>query len=310
MSEMFACPQCGKSYSHAGRKPGKAVVCVCGHRFLVPAREVWAPRAELPLHPPNDPRPAARAEPRYEPRATPRNPEARTPPPAAPRPSRPTPAPRRQTPPPQELEVEVVYPGNPAESLAAAYVPDPLAAMHAAYEPLAPQRAARPASKSRTESAELFGMWLGRGVLFVVVPLATLCVVIGHLQMYRTGGLIQNSGKAAPFVRRPAAPAAGNLMNINAASMRIAGGVVEFQAHFTRGGFAPRPGQRYVWIISARQGTVEIPITSAMLTQQSMLTGAARGAAAGRFRSPRTTWIEAHSLSPGGRQRVSNEFRF
>lgn len=153
-------------------------------------------------------------------------------------------------------------------------------------------------------------MWLGRGVLFVVVPLAMLCVVIGHVQMYRTGGFIQNSGRAAPFVRKPAAPAASNLMNINAASMRIAGGVVEFQAHFTRGAFVPQPGQHYVWIISARQGTVEIPITSAMLTQQSMLTGAARGAAAGRLRAPLATWVEASSPGSGGRQRVSNEFRF
>ncbi|HEX7447945.1 MAG TPA: hypothetical protein VF306_10390, partial [Pirellulales bacterium] len=74
MSETFACPQCGKTYPHAGRKPGKAVVCTCGHRFLVPAPEVRAPRAELPLHPPSDPRPATRPEPK----ATPRNPAART----------------------------------------------------------------------------------------------------------------------------------------------------------------------------------------------------------------------------------------
>ncbi|MGH7194799.1 MAG: hypothetical protein ACREJM_14870 [Candidatus Saccharimonadales bacterium] len=317
MSETFACPQCGKSYSHSGRKPGKAVVCVCGRRFLVPAPEVRAPRAEVPLHPPSEPRPESRVSPS-------RNPAARTPPPAAPRPA---PAPRKPAPQPQEpvaqdlepqeLEAEVVYPGHPAElppaaewAAPAAYASDPLAAMHASYEPLAPPPTARRAARSSTASSELFGLWLGRVVLFVVVPLAMLCVVIGHLQMYRTGGLIQNSGKAAPAIRRPAAPAARNLLNINAASMRTAAGGVEFQAHFTRGGFAPQPGQRYVWIISASQGTVEIPITPEMLTQQSALTGAARGAAARRFRSPCTTWVEAQPPGLGSRQRVSNEFRF
>ena len=320
MSETFACPQCGKIYPHSGRKPGKAVVCVCGHRFLVPAPEVRAPRTEVPLHPPSDPRPTTRPQPSFESRATPRNPAARTPPPAASRPAQPAPAPRRQSPPPQELEAEVVYPGNSSELLPAAelvspagYSPStaPLPAMPVAYDSLAPPlAAARSPSRSKAASSELFGMWLGRGVLFVVVPLATLCVVIGHLQMYRTGGLILNSGKAAPFVRRPAAPAAGNLLNIDAASMRVAGGAVEFQAHFTRGGFVPRPGQRFVWLISARQGIVEIPITPEMLAQQSALTGKARGAAARRLRSPCTTWIEVQPPGPGGPQRVSNEFRF
>ncbi len=307
MSETFACPQCGKSYSHAGRKPGKAVVCVCGHRFLVPAPEVRAPRVELPLHPPSEPRRESAPAPRPERSPSPSlSPASRTPPPAAPRVSRP--APQRPAP-PQELEAEVVYPGH-LQALPAAYAPTSAPLTHPAYEPLAPPPAALRTTRSSIESSQRFGMWLGRAVLFAIVPLAMLCVVIGHLQMRRTGGLIRNSWKAAPVLRRPASQAAGNLLTITAASMRSAGGAVEFHAQFTRGGFAPQAGQQYLWIISAKPGTVEIPISSAMLTQQTALSGTARGAVAQRFRSPCTMWIESQPPDSGSRQRVSNQFQF
>lgn len=312
MSETFACPQCDKTYPHAGRKPGKAVVCVCGHRFLVPAPEVRAPQTEVPLHPPS-------SEPPSEPRrSSSRNPAAASPPATGSHRTYPTVAAPRPLPQQHELEAEVVYPGDSAgvpptaELLTpAAYAVAPLPASHPAYEPVAaPVAAARHAPRSSTETSESFGLWVGRIVLFGAVPLATLCFVIGHLQMYRHGGLILNSGKGAPLIRRPAAAANGNLLSINAASMRTAGGSVEFHAQFAQNGFAPQSGQQYVWIISANQGTVEIPISSPMLTQQNVLTGTARGAVARRLRPPCTTWIESRPPAPLGRQRVSNEFRF
>lgn len=45
MSNFFACPQCGKEYPREKRLTGRAVVCECGHRFLVPAAPL--PEAEI-----------------------------------------------------------------------------------------------------------------------------------------------------------------------------------------------------------------------------------------------------------------------
>lgn len=310
MSETFACPQCGKTYPHAGRKPGKAVVCLCGHRFLVPALEVRTAPAKLPLQP----APLERQPEPTAPRST-----APAAPPATPRPQpgRPASPPHSSPARPKELVAEVVYPGDSDEVLSVAELitpapyAAPLPALHPAYTTIAaPPASARRASRSSAETSELFGLWVGRIVLFVAVPLATLCFVIGHIQMYRNGGLILNSGKGAPLVRKPATVAKGDLLTINSASMRTAGGSVEFHAQFAQGKFAPQPGHQYVWVISANQGTVEIPISSTMLTQQNVLTGTARGAVARRLRSPCTTWIESRPPAALERERVSNEFRF
>lgn len=40
MSEVFACPACGKEYPREKRLIGRAVICVCGRRFLVPPESV------------------------------------------------------------------------------------------------------------------------------------------------------------------------------------------------------------------------------------------------------------------------------
>jgi len=45
MLNFFACPQCGKEYPREKRLTGRAVVCACGHRFLVPAAPL--PEAEV-----------------------------------------------------------------------------------------------------------------------------------------------------------------------------------------------------------------------------------------------------------------------
>jgi DNA-directed RNA polymerase subunit RPC12/RpoP len=39
MPETFQCPECCKAYPRENRLVGRAVLCECGHRFLVPPRE-------------------------------------------------------------------------------------------------------------------------------------------------------------------------------------------------------------------------------------------------------------------------------
>lgn len=215
---------------------------------------------------------------------------------------------------------EVVYPGDSAEVLPAAEIvapapyAEPLAAIPAAYEaPLTPIASARRAARSSTQSSELFGLWAGRIMLFVLVPLATLCVLFGHLQLHRSGGFILNSQRALPTaarVRTPPAPLPGTLLTITGASGPSRGNQAEFRVRFTHFGFIPQPSDRYIWIVSSQQGNIEFPVAHTALTGSGSLTGKPSGSLAARFRSPMTTWIEAQPAGSSTRQRVSNVHKF
>lgn len=203
MSETFACPQCGKIYTHAGRKPGKAVLCLCGHRFLVPAPEVRTVPAKLPLQPASQERQPEVSSPKA---TTPAAPSTAP----QPQPARPASPPRGSPARPKELVAEVVYPGDSAEMAPLAeaipqnpYASAPLAALPVDYGSYGAPAAARHAPRSRIESSQLFGLWLGRAVLFVLVPLAMLCVFIADMQMHRTGGVLRHVRQRQPGFRAP-----------------------------------------------------------------------------------------------------------
>lgn len=203
MSETFACPQCGKSYLHAGRKPGKAVLCLCGHRFLVPAPEVRTAPTKLPLQPePQQRQPEPSSSKLTIPIASPAAPR--------PQPTRSASSPRSSPARPKELVAEVVYPGDSAEMAPLAevisqnpYAPAPLPALPVDYGSYAAPAARRHAPRSKIESSQLFGLWLGRAVLFVLVPLAMLCVFIADMQMHRTGGVLRYVRQRQPAFRMP-----------------------------------------------------------------------------------------------------------
>lgn len=284
---------------------------MCGHRFLVPAPEVRQTPAPPPLHAPSEP-PISRS-----PAAAPRR-TAQQPPSV--RAARPAASPTaRPSPPMQEREMvaEVVYPGDSAEVLPAAEIvapapyAEPLGAIPAAYEsPLAP---ARRATRSNTVSSELFRLWAGRVMLFVLVPLATLCVLFGHLQIHRSGGIILNAQRALPTaarLRTPPAPLPGTLLTITSASGPSRSSNVEFRVRFTHFGFVPQPSDRYIWIVSSQQGNIEFPVAHTALTGGGSLTGKPSGSLAARFRSPMTTWIESQPAGSTTRQRVSNVYKF
>lgn len=110
------------------------------------------------------------------------------------------------------MVAEVVYPGDSAEVLPVAewvspapYAPAPLSALPVGYDSFAPPAVARSTRRTSTESSELFGLWVGRVVLFVVVPLAMLCVLIADLQMHRNGGIAHHArrGRPASVFRAP-----------------------------------------------------------------------------------------------------------
>ena len=48
MSDQFECPKCGCSYRREKRRVGKAVICACGHRFLLPPPEGQLPSTTVP----------------------------------------------------------------------------------------------------------------------------------------------------------------------------------------------------------------------------------------------------------------------
>jgi DNA-directed RNA polymerase subunit RPC12/RpoP len=83
MSDSFQCPKCGANYTRERRRVGKAVVCACGHKFLVPPAGVdvpqpddrrTAPRNPSPVVPQPDDRGSAPRNPSSVPRSTPSRP--------------------------------------------------------------------------------------------------------------------------------------------------------------------------------------------------------------------------------------------
>ena len=237
MPDTFQCPQCGAAYTRERRRVGKAVVCTCGHKFLVPPPDFAAP--PQPERPPiHQPRPAA-------PQSRPSSRTRSTQPPSRQATSddssgevlplaepvrRATPQPEARWADPIEqqeaplMEAEVVDPAIPyAEPLAptddlfgpgGGYT-DPLPATGLYAPPLVPPPAPKPTKQRKKKRrptgdgrATNYSNWVAYFVLFLILPAAAIFTVIGVIQ-YRRPGAVR--GAAQPQTdSRPRTPMPGS----------------------------------------------------------------------------------------------------
>jgi DNA-directed RNA polymerase subunit RPC12/RpoP len=342
MLDQFECPKCGASYARDRRRVGKAVVCTCGHKFLVPPAQDDVPTTTAPPASPRRHTPAPRVSPM--PRAQPtRRPNRAAPSdesyaevvplaePVEPAHSSAT----RWADPVDEpastplMEAEVLSSDNPyAEPLAP--LDDVLAAGDAYADPFAagslapplrspppPPRAAKKGKKKRHRSGDSrpvnFSNWVAYFVLFFILPAAALFTIIGLVQHRRAGGrtAVQVPGNvptppSAPSGFSPKSaepPPSGHPITLWNATRQ--GHLNEFSVEY-RIDRAPLDGTRqYYWVVSDPQGRIEFPIPADRWKQRDKLSGKPSLSAGGQFTGPYTMFIE-EQVGPA-RNRVSND---
>ncbi|MGH7138998.1 MAG: hypothetical protein ACREHD_24900 [Pirellulales bacterium] len=326
MSDSFQCPKCGASYARERRRIGKAVVCSCGHKFLVPPPASEEPPANArPYAAPPNVAPRGRAVPRpprkqassssdssaevlplaevIEPAGEPpagRWAEAIEPAQAEPLP-----------------QAEIVDSGIPyAEPVLAG---DDLFSSGGPYGGLAyggtyiPPRASPPPprsdkrrrkkSRSSGDGGQIgFSNWVAYIVLFLLLPAAGIFTLLGVVEYRRTGSAVGVPQRAGTSAAPPAAsPTASYPITILSATKKATSD--EFTMQFDVRGGPLDPAGQYIWVVSSPRGRIEFPMTPP--------TGQGRGEIAGKpaqpadLSPPFTTYIEQQS--GGARTRVSNE---
>lgn len=342
MSDQFECPKCGASYALDRRRVGKAVVCTCGHRFLVPPPEDEAPPTKAPPASPRRQPPPPRVSPM--PRARP----ARRPTKSAPsdesyaevvpltEPVEPSHSsatrwadPVDEPPSAPLIEAEVISSDNPyAEPLAplddvlpaGGVYADPLRA-GSNVPPLRSPSSAGKAAKKRTKKRPdggngrpvNFSNWVAYFVFFLILPVSALFTIVGLVQHRSagTGAAVQVPGNfpnapSAPsgFAPKSAEPPPSGLpITLWNAARQSRSNEFSVEYRIDRG---PLDGTRqYYWVVSDPLGKIEFPIPANVLKPRDKLSGKSSISAVGQFTGPYTTFIE-EQVGPT-RTRVSND---
>jgi DNA-directed RNA polymerase subunit RPC12/RpoP len=338
MSDSFQCPKCGASYPHDKRRVGKAVVCTCGHRFLVPPLDYAAPPSSTPSDASLTPRPR-RATPPAE-RAKPSRPKASPAaasdsssevlPLAEPVSPAPSATPTRWADPVEPaqaaplMEAEVIQPapyveaddltgglftqrGPYGDPFAAGSVPPAMPGV-----PPPPPKKRKKKGRPRGDGQQKrFSDWVAYSVFFFFVPASALFTVIGLLQpapgaghaVRRTDAPAQGSNSpASPPITANEPPPSGYAITLWNGTKRSSG---EFSVDYRQDRGPLDASRQYYWVVTDPSGKIEFPIPAHVWKQRDKLSGKPAASAPGQFMGPYTTFIEEQvGLS---RSRISND---
>lgn len=327
MPNTFQCPKCGASYARERRRIGKAVVCSCGHKFLVPP----AAGDEPPVRPYSAPphaTPRGRASPkppRKQPQAGSDSSAEVLPLAEVIQPTGPPPAGRWAAPiEPLEAEpvpqAEVVYPAAAyAEPVPAA---DDLFSAGGAYgnpvgagayaAPLAAPPPPRADGRRKKKSGSAgdggqmgFSNWVAYVVLFLLLPAAGIFTLLGVVEHRRSGpaGGPQRAANPPPPTSLPApsAPPAASLSVVILRATKKATSD-DFSMEYEVGHQPLNPASQYIWVVSSPQGRIEFQIPTPAQGRGQISGKPAQPAG---LNPPFTTHIEEQSNA--ARTRVSNE---
>lgn len=318
MSDTFQCPKCGAGYARERRRIGKAVVCSCGHKFLVPPSEGQGAVSQRPA-PNTAPRvrgapPTARKQPApssdssaevlplaevIEPAAEP--PTGRWAEPIEPPQAEPLP------------QAEIVYSGDPyAEPVSAgdelfsaggAYGdPDAGADIPPLAAPLPMERRRSKKNRTTTQSGQIgFSNWIAYIVLFLLLPAAGIFTLLGVIE-YRRSGPAGRRPRAATSAPPPAAPSAASYpITILSATKKAASD--DFSMEYEVGRQPLNPASQYIWVVSSPQGKIEFPISTPSAQGRGQTSG--KTSQPSGLAPPFSTYIEEQAN--GARTRVSNQ---
>jgi hypothetical protein len=329
MSDSFQCPKCGASYARERRRIGKAVVCSCGHKFLVPPFVSDEPPASVRPHtaPPNvaprgrtAPRP-----PRKQPSASSDSSAEVLPLADVIEPAAELPAGRWAEPvePPQPEplpEAEVVYPAAPyadvvpvADDLfsAGGAYGDPLGAgAYAAPLAAPPPATARPRKKSGRSAGDGqigFSNWVAYIVMFLLLPAAGIFTLLGVIEFRRSGPAGRGAQRAATSAPAPAAWPSASAPSATSYPITILSATKkatsdDFSMEYEVGRQPLNAASQYIWVVSSPQGKIEFQMPTPSAQSRGQISGKPGQAGLG---PPFTTYIEEQS--GGARTRVSNQ---
>lgn len=315
MGDTFQCAKCGASYARERRRVGRAVVCACGHKFLVPPPDLGAPSADQPLQPGGRPLPRAPTSRAVDSDTSEVVPLAELIEPRLPPGRWAEPVEAAET--AESLpEAEIVY-ASPAEP---AYPADPMLAPGGPYgEPVdrsggapEPRRRSVPMAattkRPRAQPAnDERGLNVTYVVLFVVLPVFVLFCVLAIVLYSRFGTAVPE--KAPPVATEPpdvdgdlpGKPAAGGLPILVVRVTKQPASDDFTMEYDVRHGSLNATSQ-YVWVVSAAQGKIEFQIPTPA-PGRGHISG--RPAQPSGLSPPFTAYIEEES--GGARTRVSNE---
>lgn len=329
MADSFPCPQCGKSYSRENRLVGKAVVCECGHRFLVPPAEQ---ASQPPVSFPSLPRRPSSREPRQTPTSG-SSPGA--PPPKGARPSQPSAPQRRpnQTPGRRLGQTRWADPIEPdsadddtveAEPMMIAEVVRPARAVPPAEDdfdddaeeavlvplgakPAPPAR--RPANlrnppRRTVAPPKAAGGSPARLALMIGLPLAALLMIAAAAGIWYSG---RGNAVAEADESQPSSepPASGEPVTLFEARSVKRGVTTEFRVEFRLDGLKPDAKSQYRWVITGSEGWLEFPVPISALAPRSRLSGTAPADAG--MKGPLRCYLEELVAGALEYDRVSNE---
>ncbi|HVA46661.1 MAG TPA: hypothetical protein VNH11_09830 [Pirellulales bacterium] len=334
MSDSFECPKCKAAYTREKRQVGKAVICACGHKFLVPPASIEAAVSAIPRRPSVERPPAPATQPGTR-RLRPAQPTSRTRRPSdssgevIPIPTRGVREPARPATPwadPVEadeaepvMEAEVVHPGAPlatpldADELFAAGGPyaeaEVAPAAYQAAEVRGRPRRLQPVAASKKGESKSGLLYV---VFLVLLPGTVVLVALG-IVAYRwlgshpsaAGNGAGSSPNAASTVEAaPNEPAPSGLQVTLWDAKQRAGGAFSIECRVDGGRL--NPSGAYFWIINGPSGRVEFPIPGATWAKQrQQLSGKAQAADGTELNGPLTCFIEEQVGST--RQKISNE---
>lgn len=333
MADSFPCPQCGKTYSRENRLVGKAVVCECGHRFLVPPAEQ---ASQPPLSFPSLPRRPSPRAPRQTP-ASGSSPGAQAPTggrpsqPAAPTPRRPNQTPGR--PPAQTRWADPIEAEQPAdddtmeaEPLLVAEVIRPAPAVPQAEDdfdddadevvlvplgakPAPPARGpanVRTAPRRTVAPPSAAGHSPARLALMIGLPLAALLMIAAAAGVWyyrnRGGDAVAESEESRSSSEPPAS---GDPVTLFDARSVKRGATTEFRVEFRLDGLKPDAKSQYRWVITGAEGWLEFPVPVSALVPRSRLSGAAPADAG--IKGPLRCYLEEQAAGALEHDRISNE---
>ncbi|HET6881051.1 MAG TPA: hypothetical protein VFI31_12895, partial [Pirellulales bacterium] len=323
--DSFECPKCGASYTRERRRIGKAVVCQCGNKFLVPP-------------PPSEPQPREAPRPtstrttrklglvtrRPEPEPDDDSSAEVLPLADVVQPAMPLPAGRWAEPmaPGQDEplpEAEVIEGGNPYS--------DPLSQTNDlssaggdyggpftsdTYRPPLttppPPAARKPTTKKKRRlgasdgGSISFSNGVAYVVLFLILPASAILTLLYAIGARRAGVPAQ---QAAPPVRSrsvppEAAPFTAQPIKLVRVTKRAASD--EFTLEYQLAGTVNQTSH-YFWVVNCPQGRIEFPLPGTTWQLSGTLSG--KPAAAGNLAAPFTSFVEEQT--GGTRTRVSNE---
>jgi DNA-directed RNA polymerase subunit RPC12/RpoP len=332
MADSFHCPQCGKAYSRENRLVGKAVVCECGHRFLVPPAEQ---ASQPPLSFPSLPR---RPSPRG-PRQTPAPGSSGVAPSSGKRPGqpptrRPDQSPGR--PPGQTRWADPIEPGHPADETMEA---EPMLIADVVYpaqaipqveddfdddaeevvlvpigaKPAPPARRPPPRGPATARAARRHagptvsaGQSPARLAMLVGLPLIALLMVAAAAGVWYFGNRDAAVAEADDGQLADEPPASGQPVTLfNARSVKR-GETKEFRVEFRLDGLKPDAKSQYRWVVAGSTGWIEFPVPVSALAPRSRLSGVAP-ADASKLQGPLRSYFEEQGAGALDHDRISNE---